>query len=121
MRKVILAGTITRTGWRVNHACPYCGDGAIFDYKTDHHDNGSKNSYKECRNCGHKIDVKKRMTKQKTERNKKQKELKTLMDELLKKGHIRENKWWRKGQNNNLKYMLKLERILYEKNNLGFN
>lgn len=83
LRKSYVSGYTTHTGRRVDGYCRHCGDGAIFDYKTDVHDDGTKHSYKECRNCGDKIPVIKRMTKQKKERAERQDRLDHLMQELL--------------------------------------
>lgn len=78
---------VTRTGRRVDSYCRNCEAESIFDYKTDHHDDGTKNSYKECRNCGEKVVVHKRQTKQKIARSEKQAKHEALIQELLGKSH----------------------------------
>lgn len=90
LNKSDVRGYITHTGRRVNGYCRNCGEGSIFDYKTDHYEDGTKHSYKECRCCGDKVVVHKRTTKQQAARREKSDELESLMDELLNKAHVAE-------------------------------
>lgn len=73
----------TFTGKRVNSYCPRCEVTAIMDYKTDRHDNGHSESYKECRNCGTKVTVNKRVTKQKIAQQERTARANVLIEEMM--------------------------------------
>jgi DNA-directed RNA polymerase subunit RPC12/RpoP len=66
--------------------CPACKEKAPYDRRRDFRDADKSDetyTYKECRLCGHKHEIKPRLTQKKQAKFAKQDELNKLMDELL--------------------------------------